>query len=420
MIKLFIPKNPDVELIKRNGSMCPIPWIHFVSYPSGSAQICTHQSDNSVELGNLFYNSFEEILNHETIRKLRIDMLSGKKNSLCSNCHIFEKADNGISSRTYYLEEFEHLISDSISNTNEQGFIDIRYFKFAYWQFKLSGVCNFKCRTCHFSFSTSIFHEQKKHGWIDEKEILLFNIAKQNMPMVMTNILEHIKSAEKVHFVGGEPIFMVEHWQILDELIKHSRLDVKLSYHTNLSALTFRNKHIFDYWRKFTGLLWISPSVDAYDKKNAYIRDGAIWKDFNNNLDELGKLKNELPNLYIHPTVTVSIFNILYLDELVEYLLTKKINQINFNIVRYPKFYHLSLIPDNLKLLAISKLDNCAEKNGLDKELFNILKIELYNEDNLNLQKELLNLFKLETIKLDLIRKQDFKELFPELCILLE
>lgn len=419
MLKIYGINKKFKDDIIYNGVFCPIPWIHFVTYPDGTAQICTHQSDTSVSLGNAFINNFKDIINHENIKKLRINMMSGITNSLCSNCNAFDKANKNSSSRTHYISKFNHLLSDCLLNTNDDGYLNPEFFRFAYWNFKISGVCNLKCRTCHPHFSTSIYNECKKYGWLDKKNILDFEKIRENLKLLMAEILKYIDCVEEIHFVGGEPMLMNEHWQILEEIIVHKRFDLRLSYHTNLTKLTYKHKHVFDFWKKITGKIWLSPSIDAFDTKNEYIRDGLVWETFNTNLTHVLNLSNALKNICVVPTITVSVFNVLYLDELIDYLCFKKVDQLNFNIVRYPGYYHACLLPEKLKNTAKNKLDKCIERNHLDCKIFNIIKSEIDNNYTFDVRESLLKNFKTETLKLDAVRGKKFEIVFPELTEML-
>jgi sulfatase maturation enzyme AslB (radical SAM superfamily) len=363
-------------------------------------------------------NSFEDILNNEHIRKLRCDMLSGVKNPLCRICHTVERANGGKSARYWNLQKYRHLMAESISNTDQDGIFDLKHFKFAYWQFKISGICNLKCRTCHPTFSTAIYHEQRKHGLLDSKYMIDIRKISERLPVFMSEILKHIQNVEEVHFVGGEPMLMKEHWLILDELIRHDKLAVRLNYHTNLSTLTYKGMDVTDRWRKFTGAIWVSPSVDATSLRNEYIRDGADWNAFCVNLDKVILLAKEAGNIRICPTITVSLLNVLYLDELIEFLLKKEFDDVNFNIVRSPRHYHISLLPENLKGEAIERLNKCINRNSLPGNYFNIIKAELSNIEYSVSRKELLETFRSETKTLDMIRKKNFTSIFPELGVL--
>jgi len=405
----------DQNGILNNGVICPIPWIHFVAYPNGTAQICTHQSNYSTCTGNIFDNSFEEIMNHENLRKLRSDMLTGKKNSLCSNCHAFEKASKGFSPRTTYLQKYTHHLLNGISNTKVDGEFDYKYFKFIFWNFKISGVCNLKCRTCHPHFSTSIYTEQKNNNLLSDIDLLDFMKIRKNLPLVMTEILKHIEHVEEIHFVGGEPMLMNEHWQILEALIENKRTDVRLAYHTNLTKLIFKNKHVFDFWKQIKASIWVSPSIDAYNEKNEYIRDGANWETLNDKLDKVLELRKELKNLTVVPTITVSVLNVYYIDELIDYLYSKNVDNVNFNIVRFPSYFHISLLPNHLKKDALKKLEKCIEKNNLEDDIFNLFKSEIFNAEVQNNRKDLLKQLKDETLKLDEIRCRNFPDIFPDL-----
>ena len=127
------------------------------------------------------------------------------------------------------------------------------------------------------------------------------------------------------------------------------------------------------------------------------------------------ELRKELKNLTVVPTITVSVLNVYYIDELIDYLYSKNVDNVNFNIVRFPSYFHISLLPNHLKKDALKKLEKCIEKNNLEDDIFNLFKSEIFNAEVQNNRKDLLKQLKDETLKLDEIRSRNFPDIFPDL-----
>ena len=80
---------------KDSKAFCMAPWTHLHVWPNGNAYPCcmTHMDQ---PIGNARKSKLYDIWNNETMRKLRLDMLEGKFNSLCNRC--FELDNTGSNS----------------------------------------------------------------------------------------------------------------------------------------------------------------------------------------------------------------------------------------------------------------------------------------------------------------------------------
>ncbi len=65
-------------------------------------------------------------------------------------------------------------------------------------------------------------------------------------------------------------------------------------------------------------------------------RGNSNWNIVSKNLDILLEFAKTRNNMKIIPTVAVSIFNVLYLEEIVRYHSAKEVDGINFGSVRTP------------------------------------------------------------------------------------
>src|ERR1051325_9408309 len=77
----------------------------------------------------------------------------------------------------------------------------------------------------------------------------------------------------RMHFAGGEPLVMDEHYRVLDYLISIGKTDVTLSYNTNFSMLRYKKYNIVELWNKFKRVeVW--ASLDGMGEQGDYHRKG--------------------------------------------------------------------------------------------------------------------------------------------------
>ena len=135
-----------------------------------------------------------------------------------------------------------------------------------------------------------------------------------------------------------------------------------LTYNTNLSKLTYKDKNILDYWAKWgeQQKLWLWPSIDEIDDRAELIRHGTNWSKVESNLKDVVKL-----NVHIKPSITVSAMNIHRLPEIIDRLIAigviRKIEEFqNFAINMVEQFdrHHVSLLKDHTRLKIKQRLEN--------------------------------------------------------------
>ena len=73
----------------------------------------------------------------------------------------------------------------------------------------------------------------------------------KDAPVFWEDIEKHIDSVQEIHFAGGEPVLMEEHWRLLDILLEKGLTNVKLKYSTNATVLTYKKRNILDVWKQF-------------------------------------------------------------------------------------------------------------------------------------------------------------------------
>lgn len=221
-------------LLKESQVFCMAPWIQLHAQTNGKvAPCCMSAVYDSNELGDLRVNpKLEDAWNSDNAKQLRLNMLNGKKSSICSHCYDYEKNGKQSERMTYnrdYVHEFHRVKKTGADGTYADvniPLIDIRF----------SNKCNYKCRICDSAFSALWFDEEQKIDrprrppTIDtEKDIK----AVADTSAFMSSYKTLLPNVQRLHFAGGEPLFMDEHYETLEYLIAIGRTNITLSYNTN-------------------------------------------------------------------------------------------------------------------------------------------------------------------------------------------
>jgi sulfatase maturation enzyme AslB (radical SAM superfamily) len=303
--------------------------------------------------GSLHENSLKQIWNSEKIKKMRLDMLNQVKRLECSECYICN--DIG---KISYREELNTEFSSNfefIPHTEDDGTFE--KFNLVYWDFRLSNVCNFKCRSCSEKNSNTFAKEHSERNPQLNIPILL-DVGET--PSLWEEIEELYPVVEEIYFAGGEPLIMDSHYKILDKLIEYGRYDVRLIYNTNFSTLTYKGKNIFDYWEKFSNVS-VNVSIDGFGKRGELIRKGFSWDKFTSNAKQFHeRFTNQSDQFNFHVICTVQILNAFHSIDLHKKLyeegIIKHLDHFTFNYLFVPEYLSLSCLPNKIKLEVFKKV----------------------------------------------------------------
>ena len=398
----------------KKDTICVIPWTHLNVTPQGKVRHCCVGTDYHNYAGDLANNSIEEIYNNPYMQKLRLQMLAGEKPKICSKCYETEDS-SGTSSRVVHNSFFKHKLLKIPELTNEDGTVD--EVELSYWDFRFSNLCNLKCRSCSPESSSAWVSDSKKIKWFSPNftdKVTNFSHSHFNV----ATLEKYVNKVRKIYFSGGEPLLMDEHWQILDMLDRYKKYYVVLFYNTNLTKLTYENKSVLEYWKKWGYMAQIYPSIDEIDERAEYVRSGTNWQQVENNLIEISKL-----NIVIIPGITVSCLNVFRLPQIIDRLIqlniiSKKMNYLNFslNIVEYSPFLNVSILPEH-------------QKKQIKEDLIKYVN-EYESKYNVNILEKFLHLFwyldkpqdinhirsfQTFTKSLDKVRNEDTVQIIPEL-----
>ncbi|PIQ62191.1 MAG: hypothetical protein COW00_02185 [Bdellovibrio sp. CG12_big_fil_rev_8_21_14_0_65_39_13] len=317
-------KHPD--------KFCILPFISTSIGTNGLVRPCCEYPTEKA-FGSMHENSLNEILNGEKAQQLKAEMNSGLGSANCQYCYDIEATGNE-SKRTLNLKKY------SLPKNADETIIK-------YLDIRFSNQCNFACRTCMPSASTSWYQDAtilSRGKFIDPGVVKPTKVDQE----LFDQLDQHVHTLEEVYFAGGEPLQESNHYEFLDKLLEKERTDIRLLYTTNFSSLRFKTKKVTDYWNQFKTVN-VNLSLDDFGIRGEYIRKGLKYKTF---VENLKTLRKESPHVKVSIATAVSLLNVFSLPDFLLHLseeLQFKSNQVTLDFVFDPDLYSIRVLPAALK-----------------------------------------------------------------------
>ena len=396
------------ELLIDSNSFCMLPWMHLHAFPDGRAYPCCFAFDK-LHVGNVNKQSMEEVFNGDKMKNMRLNMLNNKKSRECIKC--YDQEDSGFFSlRLSSNKHFGHNIG-MVDNTKPDGTAD---FMIKYWDIRFSNLCNMACRSCGTWFSSNWYEDHKKLTGGPPNHAKIMKAGRSSND-IWEQLLKQFDHVEQFYFAGGEPIIMEEHLRILKELDKRKMYHVRLIYNSNFSKSKFKGTDIFELWNKFDSVS-VGASLDAEGARAELMRKGTVWQDIVANRK---RMKEVCPQVDFYISATVGLSNALHVTDFhkswVEQGLIKP-QDFNFNLLQYPLWQRMDLLPDEYKMEVTAKYNQHIEWLKTKDPLTRASKgfqsaLDWMNKKDLSKH---MPTFITETRKYDKIRDENFTDVFPE------
>lgn len=340
----------DTSKINPNNKVfCVAPWLSLNINQDGNIQPCCN---SNLVFGDILRNDIKDVWNGEPIKKFRQCMIDQIPQESCKFC--YEKEISGQKSlRQVFNESLFDEGKEFIYNTNDD--YSVNEFGFIHWDVKLGNKCNFKCRSCGPSASSSIELEftGKVSGRYDFSKISYYKIQ------------PYLKVVNHLYFSGGEPLIMSEHYKLLDMLYrldKHKDPNFRLVYNTNFSVLKYKKINILDVWSLFK-YVQVHVSIDGVKKRGELIRHGFNWKKFVSNAKEFKerfKNRQDTHQLYFDCTVqALNVFDVVNLHQtLFDMELLTNIDNFHLNYLHGPRSLSVWILDKETKEEAKKNIQN--------------------------------------------------------------
>jgi sulfatase maturation enzyme AslB (radical SAM superfamily) len=337
-----------------NDTFCLAPWVHTYCGTQHERTTCCASIE---DVGNKL--SFKEYWNGDKMKDIRKKMLNGETVPSCHNCYNMPST---LSYKYHFNVNYSKTLDEVLKNTDENGNYNGLPITIDY----RNSLCNLRCRMCGSSASTSIradFANVEKYSYyINEAELLSSTDIKQLEIDQLNEMLFLIENSEVVelYWAGGEPLFNLNHYKVLEKLIELGKTDVMLRYNTNLTNLKFKNYDFIELISKFSNV-HLYFSQDGIGEVAEYIRYGVKFDEWKSNLDKIISIKQDGWRLHFHSVVT--ILTLLDIENILEFVESKNVLSIDFfkcyideyknllGLEFYPKEIIQGILDDKIELL---------------------------------------------------------------------
>jgi hypothetical protein len=292
-----------------NQYFCTAPWTHTYLSPQGERRLCCASREKAsyikqyIDLekpdGEAIFNplSLEEHWNSDYMKDIRKRIMSGESIEQCQVCN--DQILNIYTYKSYFTNTlFPHKIDEIFESTDDNGYTTLKPISYDY---RITNLCNFKCRMCGDLLSSQWESERKMMGNIDYDKEPFYKKENQDKfkqfqkDVTEVELWEAVKSGtiEEIYWVGGEPLMWDIHWDIMKYLVDNNQAqNVIIRYNTNLSRTSYKGTNLYDLLPNFKNVN-LCASIDGTGRIVEFVRTGIIWENWLNNFKG-GLFLNEL------------------------------------------------------------------------------------------------------------------------------
>ena len=356
-------KNKDIYF-------CTIPFTQIYSELDGQYQACCFGEPSGISVEEVPLKTWME--KSDYMNDLRREMTTPGSdlkavNKWCQRCRNDEDR-YGRSRRTNCMKihtndaKFWNKIERQVDKFRETGEFTLRGADRIFEvQLKIYGSeCNLDCFMCHHDNSTTRMQVAKKGVWSDKIWKPMDDAREQRMDQVMKDktkgvteqILEIAQYIKSIKIIGGEPLIMKKHYEMLDALIESGDAKrIRIKYQTNLTKTKAGKHNIFKYVPHFDRVTFVA-SIDGIGDSIEYMRRRTDWSEVVENIE----LCKKYPNVVVDFNGLVSFLSVMRFYEIIDWCKAHPvINQLNWAHVDNPKHLKPSNLPKPIKDKLISK-----------------------------------------------------------------
>lgn len=370
--------------MKNSKTFCPLAWGHNFINVDGSFQVCcvSDSFENNIVINgeNVKVNnalSFEKILNSDTLKDIRMDMINSRWPTACQRCKLTEDG-GGVSSRIKEFGKYSHLVDKMIENTDDKG--EVLNATVYSLDLRLGNSCNLSCTMCDPHYSKSLVNNWNSISLekIDEDKLDKLSSLDWDKDDFVLEYVESLKTdLLSIHFGGGEPFVNSRVLEILKLLIdKECSAKIDLSFNTNITIIPKWAEEVFPQFKSVN----LFCSIDAVGPLNDYIRKGSRWNIIDRNLKYIDVNFRKLNIKECIVNVTVQMQNILKLEEIYSYLSTfENVEKTPYlSNLYFPKYLSTQALSPELKKMASQKIDHLIDAQGSHDGRNNLAEIKKF------------------------------------------
>ena len=305
-------------------------------------------------------------------------------------------------------------------------------------------TCQFACSYCNPAFSSTWVKDIKQHGAYtnlvsdgrnhfthahDSSQLYRFGETNPYVEAFHKWWESDLhRTLKELRITGGEPLMSAETWRLIEWFkTNKGKSKTRLAINSNLGT----DVDVDRLLATIDGVeVDLYTSNEALGAQAEYIRDGLVWQDWVNNVE---KLLQSQKFRGLHVMCTVNLLCLDSLDEFLDVVMNWKLeygrDAINFslNILRFPSFQSLTVLPDNMRNIYYNRLNDFAaqyiqlnlmhefEFNQLTRLIDYVDVVQKPHEEAMSqtiLQRDFKNFY----MQYDTRRGKDFCTTFPNLA----
>ena len=252
--------------------------------------------------------------------------IQGKFPDHCVKCKTEEEA--GVKSMRQQFNEIYEDVDNSRFAKLPPRYVEISF----------GNICNLACRMCNGNDST-------RWAGVDRFIYNETKIKKDSWPewrLEIDAIDVDLSEVDRLKFMGGEPLLHPNHEEFLDKLVAENRYSGRVTarYHTNGTQRP--TDRVLEVWEQL-GSVEIVFSIDGVDKMNDYIRPPSQWREIEETIQWFKDL--DLDNISLQCQSTISVLNVLDLENLWLWVRDTGIRHWNRDIVTGPEYLFIGNAP---------------------------------------------------------------------------
>lgn len=319
---------------------------------NGTTKICCMIKNKEVMAVGT--NTIEENFNKLEFLQIREDLQNGIRHADCTWC--WQEEDSGRKSKR--LRDNEKYIGH-IKEGGEP------FTGLAKFELNLGNTCNLRCRTCAPHSSSQWvkeyfdIYETKRYKGDYKKyttEMKKYHQSYDDESPFWQDLIDNMSTIKQLDFYGGEPFMSNKMWQTLQMAVDRGYAkDIELHYATNGTHWPKDKVEIFKHFKHLN----LNFSIDGIGPQFEYLRDLALWKEAQENMEYAREFKKTHHNMQLSWCVTLSTMSIYNLPNLLDEFYNVYANDfgIYLNLVHGPIHFNISKLPPEVRDIIITRLE---------------------------------------------------------------
>lgn len=366
-------------------SFCAAKWYNASIWLSnGRTASCHHPIAHYVPTKELLKDP-SALHNTQFKKEQRKLMLEGKRPEECGYCWRVEdlKNDEIFSDRVYKSAIYNPADLLKLMDMDPNENIDPKTLEICF-----DNLCNMACSYCNSEFSSTwssditingpyknmntngghTYENDGQHGMPfgpkNEGNFYISNFFKWYNKSLRDNL-------EELRVSGGEPSRSPDFWKLVESFNNEK---FRFAVNSNLMMDSERLTKLIDINKHFKRYD-IYTSGESFGKNAEFVRSGLVYDEWRQNLKTL---QTTAPSIITHIMMTVSVLSIWTVDQFLDDIMSLRretntiLNDTNnnryhmsVNILRFPSFQSINIIPVELKNMLADKLQRAVDRADL-------------------------------------------------------